>query len=81
MINANQLGRLLAEYALIMTSGINNIPKELPLILEDADNGLTIIARQALHKLLSEHIRLTDDISALEKQLKSIADQHESAIA
>jgi len=81
MINANQLRGLLAEYGLTMTVGINNIPKELPLILEDADNGLTVIARQALHKLLSEHIRLTDEISTLEKQLKSIADQHESAIA
>ena len=81
MINANQLRGLLAEYGLTMTVGINNIPKELPFILEDADNGLTVIARQALHKLLSEHIRLTDEISTLEKQLKSIADQHESAIA
>jgi len=43
---------LLGEYGLTMTVGITNIPKELPFLLEDAENGLTTIARQALHKLL-----------------------------
>lgn len=80
-INANQLRGLLAEYGLTMTAGIANIPKDLPFILEDAENSLTVIARQALHKLLGEHQRLTDEIKALEDQLKSIANQHESAIA
>ena len=80
-VNANQLRSLLAEYGLTMTVGIHNIPKELPLILEDAENGLTLIARQSLNQLLNEHKRLTQKISQLENQLTQIAYQHPSATA
>ena len=80
-INANQLRGLLAEYGIIMTVGIANIAKELPFVLEEADNGLTSIARQAIHKLLTEHIRLSDEIQVLETQLKQMANQHETAVA
>jgi len=79
--NANQLRGLLSEYGLIMSTGINNIPKELPFILEDADNSLTQINRQTMADLLHEHHRLTEKISSLEKQLTSMAHQHEQAIA
>lgn len=80
-INANQLRGLLAEYGIVMSVGINNIPKELPYILEDAENGLTSIARQAMNLLLAEHYRLTREISTLDNQLKAMAHQHESAVA
>ncbi len=78
-VNANQLRGLLSEYGLVMATGIANIPKELPFILEDAENGLTPIGRQAMAKLLSEHHRLTTEISAFDTQLKSMAHQHETA--
>jgi len=80
-VNANQLRGLLAEYGLIMSVGVTNIPKELPYILEDAENGLTVIARQAMALLLTEHHRLTTEISAFDAQLKTMAHQHESALA
>ncbi len=80
-INANQLRGLLAEYGIIMTVGIGSITKELPFVIEDAENGLTAIARQAIHKLLAEHIRLSDEIASRESQLKHLANQHETAIA
>ena len=80
-VNANQLRGLLSEYGLVMPTGITNIPKKLPFILEDADNGLTPIARQAMAKLLNEHHRLTNEIDGFDKQLKNMAHQHETAIA
>lgn len=79
--NAHQLRGLLSEYGLIMSTGITNIPKELPFILEDAENGLTPISRQAIANLLHEHQRLTGQIKNLETQLNDIAQKHETAIA
>ena len=78
-VNANPLRGLLSEYGLVMATGITNIPKELPFILEDAENGLTPIGRQAMAKLLSERHRLTTEISAFDTQLKHMAHQHETA--
>ncbi|MBX2849906.1 MAG: IS110 family transposase [Acidiferrobacterales bacterium] len=80
-INANQLRGLLAEYGIILAVGISNITKELPFVLENAENGLTAIARQAINKLLTEHMRLSDEIQTLENQLKTMAHQHETAVA
>jgi len=79
--NAHQLRGLLSEYGLIMPTDIANIPKELPFILEDAENCLTPISRQAIANLLHEHQRLTCQIKDLEIQLNDIAQQHETAIA
>ena len=80
-VNANQLRGLLSEYGLVMSTGITNIPKELPFILEDAENGLTPICRQAMSKLLDEHHRLTTEINHFDTQLKNMAHQHETATA
>jgi transposase len=80
-INANQLRGLLAEYGMIMPTGIANIPKQLPLILEDALNGLTPIARRSMAQLLEEHHRLTREIAAFDSELKHMAENHETAIA
>ncbi len=57
-INSNQLRGLLSEYGLIVRPGMASIVKELPLILEDAENGLTPMARQVMVKLLEEYYRL-----------------------
>ncbi len=80
-INANQLRGLLAEYGITIAVGITSIPKQIPFVLEDAENGLTLIARQAIHKLMAEHTRLTDEIHSLESQLKQFAQQNETAVA
>lgn len=79
-INATQLRALLGEYGLIMKTGINSIAKELPFLLEDAENSLTPIARQAMAKLLEEHHRLTQEIANFDTQLKAMANQHATTI-
>ena len=71
---------MLAEHGLVLPVGINNIPKQIPYILEEADNRLTAIGRQAMALLLAEHHRLTVQIKMFHDQLKSMAHQHESAI-
>lgn len=79
-INATQLRGLLGEYGLTIKTGINSIAKELPFLLEDADNTLTPIARQAMAKLLDEHHRLTHEIATFDTQLKAIANQQATTI-
>ena len=41
---ANQTRGLLAEYGIIVPQGINRLRKQLPFILEDAENGLSPLA-------------------------------------
>ena len=55
---------------------VSRIIEKLPFILEDAENGLTPIARQSIAKLLAEHRRLSKEITAFDAQIKSIAHQH-----
>jgi transposase len=64
---ANQIRGLLSEFGLVIPQGINHIAKQVPRILEDAENGLPdtlrpLIARLAAH--LSELDRQVDELEA-----------------
>ena len=48
---ANQIRGLLGEYGIIVPQGINKLRKQLPLILEEAENGLTPLARELFAEL------------------------------
>lgn len=51
---SNQTRGLLAEYGIVMHKGIATLRRELPLILEDGSNGLTVGARDIFAELLDE---------------------------
>ena len=53
---ANQLRGLLAEFGLVIAQGMAQLPKRVPEILEDGENGLPAQARQ-LFAGLWEHLR------------------------
>ena len=50
----NQIRGLLAEYGLIIPLKRNAVRQALPRILEDADNGLTVLAREFVADLYEE---------------------------
>jgi transposase len=50
----NQIRGLLAEYGLIIPLRRNAVRQALPRILEDADNGLTVLAREFVADLYEE---------------------------
>jgi len=58
----NQLRGLLSEFGLVLPKGRYPAQREIPLLLEDADNGLPLLARQIITnlwdriKITSEHI-------------------------
>jgi transposase len=50
----NQVRGLLAEYGVIINKGVKAVQIGLPDILEDAENGLTLLARELFIELLDE---------------------------
>lgn len=73
----NQIRGLLLEYGIIAPKGINQLRKQLPLILEDADNGLSDLFRELLNELYVEMVHLDRRVEALEKKLKLMSEQNE----
>ena len=70
---ANQIRGLLMEYGIIIPKGISYIRKSIPQILEDAENGLTILFRELLSTLYDEMVHLDKRIEMLELKLEAIA--------
>jgi len=69
---ANQLRGLFAEYGIILPVGINHLRKEIPDILENAENSLTTVARRFIHRLYRELHSCDDNINELEQELSAI---------
>lgn len=72
----NQVRGILTEYGLVLPNSIGAFTAGIPEILEQADNGLTPIARSALNDLYQSHLALTEQIVTLDKQLRAIAVHH-----
>lgn len=70
--NSNQIRGLLAEYGVIVPVGFAALKRQLPLILEDAENELTPVSRAAIHGLYLEHLRLSEVIEQLDAQLSQV---------
>jgi len=69
---ANQIRGLLMEYGIIIPKGIANVRKEIPGILEEADNELTMLFRTLLNDLYEEMVHLEERIEKLENELKTV---------
>ncbi len=74
---SNQVRGLLGEYGIILPQGIRNIRKQLPLIVEDAENELTPLARQAFYELYEELVALDQRIAQVKQQLEAVSAQSE----
>ena len=55
----NQTRGLLAEYGIVINQGVSSVLRDLPLIIEDAEKGLTVLSRELFTELLDE-LRLID---------------------
>lgn len=74
----NQIRGLLAEYGVVVAQGRLTLRRALPLLLEDADNGLSMDFRQLLAELYDELIALDARVDQLtdriERQVKQCPD-------
>lgn len=68
----NQIRGLLAEYGITIPKGITRVRNSVPLILEDAENGLTSTFRQLLSQAYTHLQRLDAEISDYDRQLKAL---------
>lgn len=71
----NQIRGLLLEYGITIPKGIGHIRKEIPAILEDAENSLSTLFREALDMLYREMVHIDEQISELELKLKRVCAQ------
>jgi len=69
---ANQIRGLLMEYGIIMPKGISYVRKEIPGILENANNELTVLFRTLLKDLYDEMVHLDERVEKLEDNLKIV---------
>ena len=74
---SNQIRGLLAEYGIVIPEGIRNVRKQLPEILEDAENELSAIARQVFNQQYEELVEIDERVNTLTKQLTKISNTHE----
>lgn len=74
----NQLRGLLSEYGVVISKGKKAIREELPLLLEDAENGLTVMSREVFSELLSEYHELETRLSSCERRIAAINAENEA---
>ena len=72
---SNQIRGFLAEYGMTIPMGLRYVRNQLPGILEDAENGLTVISRAAFNELYQALQHLDGRIQKLESQIEAYAEQ------
>ncbi len=72
----NQARGLLGEYGIIVAKGIRHLRKELPSILEDAENELTLMTRHFFNDLYEELCGLDKKIKEYDDKLEVIASEN-----
>jgi transposase len=75
----NQIRGLLGEFGCIVSKGIRPLRRELPQILEDAENGLPHLGRTLLSELLEQLRALDEQIERCDRQISQVARESEAA--
>ena len=68
---ANQIRGLLSEFGLVIPQGIRHIAKQVPRILEDAENGLPDTLRALIARLTAHLKELDCQVDELEAQIQA----------
>ena len=71
----NQIRGLLQEYGIDVAKGPRNLFSQLPLILEDAENNLSVLFREYLSDLYDELKHLDERVQKYNKKIAQISDQ------
>ena len=68
---SNQLRGLLTEFGIVMPKGISSLKRQIPEILEDAENGLLHASRELFARLYAHFKELDRQVGELEQQIKA----------
>lgn len=74
----NQVRGLLLESGIIIPQGISHARRQLPIIVEDLENRLSMVARDYLSEMYSELVDLDERIKRYEQRLCALSQQNES---
>src|SRR5215472_10528896 len=74
----NQSRGLLAEYGVVRPKGVAQVRQKLPFILEDAENGLTMLAREWLQALAAELQAVDQRIRETNTQIQRVFASHDA---
>jgi transposase len=69
---ANQMRGFLIEYGICIPKGVSHVYRQVPLIIEDADNTLSLTMRDLLHGLYEQLKIIKERIKAFNEQLQTI---------
>lgn len=72
---ANQTRGLLGEYGLVVAEGLHHLRRRLPEILEDAENGLSPLARRLFADRYDRLVDLDRQIEAYQQQIEAVCRQ------
>ncbi len=75
---ANQIRGLLGEFGIVIAKGIGHIPRRVPEILEDTDNGLSERFRGWLVQVWEDFISMGRRIGLYDKQIRQLYDANEA---
>jgi transposase len=75
----NQIRGLLAEYGLAVGRRVEVLRTALLLLLEDAENGLTLDFRMLLDELRQDLINLDKGVEVMDKKIKLLVSSHSEA--
>lgn len=75
----NQIRGLLAEYGIVVERRVEKLRKALPLLLEEAENGLSFDFRLLLQSLQQDLIALDDRASEMDKKIQQLASSNSTA--
>ena len=75
----NQIRGLLGEFGIVVPTGVARLRREMPRILEDAENGLPSLAREVLAGLLEQFRELDRRIPQYDCKIRELARQSEPA--
>ena len=75
---ANQIRGLLGEYGIVMAQGIGVLRRRLPEILEDAENGLSMAARELFAELYGELVHLDTRSASYDQRIAQLAKEDDA---
>ena len=69
---SNHIRGLLLEFGIVIPKGLVYLRKRVPLILEDAENGLPMSYRPTLHRMFMRFRAAEEDLAFMDEQVKHI---------
>lgn len=75
----NQLRGMLSEYGVVVAQGKERLREELPLLIEDAENGLTFNARCYAQQMFEEWVELDRKVKKFDRDIKKQCRESEAA--